>query len=70
MTKEKTSPGPTPPSELVMQQRLTYGDLVTARRHASLRSASIKEKWAYQLMLQRRNKRAEDIRRTFRVVGE
>lgn len=66
-TKKTTSEAKLP-FDLLMEQRLTYGDFITARRHASLRSASVKEKIAYELMKQRRNKRADAIRRSFEVL--
>lgn len=72
MTKKTTSRAPTKkhPSDLLMEQRLTYGDFVTARRHAALKTASPQEKMAYQVMRQRRHQRALELRAAFVVVKD
>lgn len=63
VTKEKT------PSELVQEQRLTYGEYVRAKVAAGSSKATVQEKIYASRMWQRRTQRANKIRQTFKVVG-
>lgn len=63
VTKEKT------PSDLVLEQKLTYGEYVRARVSAASRKATTQEKIYASLLWQRRQERAKQIRKSFKVVS-
>ncbi len=63
VTKEKT------PSDLVQEQKLTYGEFVRAKVAAGNRKATTQEKIYASTLWQRRQERAKAIRKTFKVVS-
>lgn len=61
--KEKT------PSDLVQEQKLTYGEYVRAKVVASSKKSTTKEKIYASTLWQRRQERAKALRRSFKVVS-
>lgn len=57
------------PSDLVQEQRLTYGEYVRAKVAASSKKSTTQEKVYASTLWQRRQDRAKAIRRTFKVVS-
>ena len=62
-TTEKT------PSEILAEQKMTYGELVRAKIAARSNRATVQDKIAVIRLKQRRDARALALRKTFKVVS-
>lgn len=57
------------PSDLLLDQKLTYGELVRAKVIARSKSASTKDKIYAAVLQQRRDERTKALRASFKVIG-
>jgi hypothetical protein len=68
-SREPTSSTTKLPSDLLKEQRFTYGELVRAREIAGSRTATEQEKIYASMLQQRRDRRVRELRASIRLVG-